>query len=104
MKSARWPFVMNVFEPLMPSSSPSCLACVRIPATSEPASGSVMPRHELFSLRITGARYCCFLLLGAERQDRRGRHVGVDGEALREAAALRVDAAVRVRFEFLHDE
>ena len=31
------------------------------------------------------------LLLGAEREDRRGRHVGVDGEPHREAPALRVD-------------
>ncbi len=47
---------MYVFEPLMTKSSPSFVARVRMPATSEPASGSVIPRQEIFSPRIAGAR------------------------------------------------
>src|SRR3954466_15636959 len=31
-----------------------------MPATSEPASGSVIPRHEIFSPRMAGARDSCF--------------------------------------------
>ena len=44
----------------MTHSSPSRTARVLIPATSEPASGSVMPRQEIFSPRIAGTRYSCF--------------------------------------------
>jgi hypothetical protein len=33
---------MNILRPLMRHASPSRTACVRIAATSEPASGSVM--------------------------------------------------------------
>ncbi len=35
-------------------------ARVLMPATSEPASGSVMPRQRIFSPRIAGAAHCCF--------------------------------------------
>ena len=55
-KSARGPFVMNVFEPLMTYSSPSRIAVVRMPATSEPAPGSVMPRHPTLSPAMPGTR------------------------------------------------
>jgi hypothetical protein len=60
MKSARWPLVMKIFEPLMTHSSPSRTAVVLMPATSEPASGSVMPRHAIFWPLIAGTRYFCF--------------------------------------------
>ena len=56
MKSARAPLVMNVFEPLITYSSPSRIAVVRIPATSEPAPGSVIPRQPIFSPLIPGTR------------------------------------------------
>ena len=51
---------MNVLEPLITHSSPSRTARVLIPATSDPASGSVIPRQEIFTPRIEGARYACF--------------------------------------------
>src|SRR6266705_1577073 len=74
------PFGMYIFEPLMTQSSPSRTARVLMPATSEPASGSVMPRQEVALL----------LLLGAEREDRRVGHVGVHRDAHREPARVRV--------------
>ena len=57
---ARWPLVMNVLEPLITYSSPSLTARVLIPATSEPASGSVMPRHRIFLPAIAGTAHSCF--------------------------------------------
>jgi len=45
-----------VFEPSMTRSSPSRTARVLMPATSEPASGSVIPRQEIFSPLIEGTR------------------------------------------------
>ena len=56
MKSARAPLVMKVFEPEITYSSPSRIAFVRMPATSEPAPGSVIPRQPIFSPRIPGTR------------------------------------------------
>ena len=56
MKSARAPLVMNVFEPEIRYSSPSLIALVRMPATSEPAPGSVIPRQPIFSPLIPGTR------------------------------------------------
>jgi hypothetical protein len=47
---------MYVFEPLMTHSAPSRTARVLIPETSDPASGSVIPRQEIFSPRIEGTR------------------------------------------------
>ena len=47
---------MYVFAPLTIQSSPSRTARVRIPATSEPASGSVMPRQAIFAPAIDGTR------------------------------------------------
>ena len=44
----------------MTHSSPSRTARVRMPLTSEPASGSVMPRQAIFSPWIAGTRYSCF--------------------------------------------
>ncbi len=57
---ARWPLVMNVLEPLITYSSPSRTARVLIPATSEPASGSVMPRHRILVPWIAGTAHSCF--------------------------------------------
>src|SRR6266576_1726716 len=51
---------MKVFEPLMMNSSPSRTARVLIEATSEPASGSVMPRQRIFSPVIAGTAQSCF--------------------------------------------
>ena len=56
MKSARTPFVMKVLEPLITYSSPSRTARVRMPATSEPAPGSVIPSEEIISPLIAGTR------------------------------------------------
>ena len=43
----------------MTHSSPSRTALVRMPATSEPAPGSVMPSDEIFLPWIEGTRYFC---------------------------------------------
>jgi hypothetical protein len=51
---------MYVFEPLITQSSPSRTARVLMPATSEPASGSVIPRQLIFWPLIEGTRYSCF--------------------------------------------
>ena len=56
MKSARAPLVMNVFEPEIRYSSPSRTAFIRIPATSEPAPGSVIPRQPILVPLIPGTR------------------------------------------------
>jgi hypothetical protein len=55
---------MYVLEPLITYSSPSRTARVLIPDTSEPASGSVMPRHRIASPLIAGCaqrRFCSSL-------------------------------------------
>ena len=60
-KSARVPEVMNILAPLTTYSSPSHTARVRRPATSEPASGSVIANAAIFSPARTGAtkrRFC----------------------------------------------
>ena len=59
-----------------------------MPATSEPASGSVMPRQEIFSPWIDGHQVVLLLLLGAEQVHGRGGHVGVHRHAHREAAGV----------------
>ena len=51
---------MKVLAPLMTYSSPSRIAVVRMPATSEPAPGSVIPRLPILSPAIEGGRYFCF--------------------------------------------
>ncbi len=50
------PLVMNILLPLITHSSPSRTARVRMPATSEPASGSVTATAQTFSPRISGGR------------------------------------------------
>ena len=44
----------------MTNSSPSRTARVLMPATSEPASGSVIPRHRIFSPLMAGTIHSCF--------------------------------------------
>ena len=53
-KCARVPLVMNIFVPVMRQTSPSRSARVRIAATSEPASGSVIAMAPIFSPAIAG--------------------------------------------------
>ncbi len=60
MKSARGPLVMKVLEPLITYSSPSRIAVVRMPATSEPAPGSVIAMQPIFSPLRPGSRYLRF--------------------------------------------
>ena len=74
----------------MTYSSPSRTAVVLMPATSEPAPGSVMPRQPIGVAGDRGHEVALLLLLVAEQVDRRGDHVRVDGEAHVEAAAPRV--------------
>ena len=47
---------MKILDPLITHSSPSRLAVVRIPATSEPAPGSVIPSELISSPLIEGVR------------------------------------------------
>ena len=94
MKSARGPLVMKVLEPLITYSSPSRIAVVRMPATSEPAPGSVIPRQPIFSPLRPGFEVALLLLLGAEQVDRRQDHVGLDREAHVGAARARVAHAL----------
>ena len=63
IRSARSPLVMKVFDPLITYSpvASSSTARVLIAATSEPASGSVIPRQRIFSPAIAGTshwRFC----------------------------------------------
>ncbi len=60
MKCARVPLVMNIFRPFSTQVSPSRTARVVIPATSEPASGSVSAIAPIFSPLIAGRRYRSF--------------------------------------------
>ena len=94
MKSARAPLVMNVFEPLITYSSPSRIAVVRMPATSEPAPGSVIPSEPIFVALDPGHEVALLLLLGAEQVDRGQDHVGLHGEAHVGAARARVAHAL----------
>ena len=54
------PFVQKVLLPLRIQSSPSNLALVCIPATSEPAPDSVIACAPIFSPEANGLRYFCF--------------------------------------------
>jgi hypothetical protein len=51
---------MKILRPLITHSSPSRRAEVWMAATSEPASGSLIPRQAIFSPRIAGPRYRSF--------------------------------------------
>ena len=74
----------------MTHSSPSRTARVLMPATSEPASGSVMPRQRIFSPLIAGTSHSCFCSSVPNSEDRRHGHVGLDRDAHRQAAGVRV--------------
>ncbi|EWS62787.1 hypothetical protein Y695_03982 [Hydrogenophaga sp. T4] len=50
------PLVMNILLPLITQWSPSRTARVRMPATSEPASGSVTATAQIFSPRMMAGR------------------------------------------------
>ena len=52
--------MIHILEPLITHSSPSRTARVRMPATSEPWSGSLTAMEATISPRIAGARYCSF--------------------------------------------
>ena len=56
IQSARTPLVMNIFEPLSVQPPSTSRALVRSPATSDPASGSVIPSAAIVSPLIAGAR------------------------------------------------
>ena len=61
-QSARWPFDVHVFCPVTTKSSPSRTARVRSDARSEPASGSLIPWHQMSSARTirgSSSRFCC---------------------------------------------
>ena len=55
-KSATWPLVMNILEPLMMYLSPERVALVLIPATSLPAEGSVTAMPMMASPLFTRGR------------------------------------------------
>ena len=61
-----WAFVVNIFWPLMTHSSPSRTARVCAAATSEPASGSVNPRHDDDLAARAPGEDLAPLLLGAD--------------------------------------
>ena len=87
-KSARAPFVMYSFATV---DAPrrrrrASRACV-MPATSEPASGSVIAIAAIFVPAIAGRRYRSRLLVGAELGERGRGHVGLHRHRHRDRAA-----------------
>ncbi len=56
MKSARTPLVMNILEPLITQPPSTSVARLLMPATSEPASGSVMPSAAMLVPAMAGRR------------------------------------------------
>jgi len=65
-------FVMNILEPLTTYSSPFSTAVVWMPETSEPAPGSVRPKHPSTGSLDERAEPLLLLLLRARDQDRAG--------------------------------
>ena len=59
-KSACTPLVMNILVPLSTQWSPSRLAVVRMPATSEPAPGSDTPTAVMHSPEVMRGMYLAF--------------------------------------------
>ena len=59
-KLAFTPLVIKILLPLSTHPSPSRLAVVRMPATSEPAPGSVMPTAVIVLPAITSGKYLAF--------------------------------------------
>ena len=86
---------MNVFEPLITYSSPSLTARVLIPDTSEPGVGLGDAQAQDRLAADRRRHPLALLLLGAERQDRRHRHVGLHGHAHRQAAGIGVGHLLR---------
>ncbi len=80
---------MKHFEPLSTYLSPCLTAVVRIPETSEPASGSVRQKETSFSSSVTAPRY--FFLTSSEppKDDRRGRQAVAAERGLDPGAAPR---------------
>ena len=68
---------MNIFVPVMCHTSPSRSARVRIAATSEPASGSVIAIAPIFSPAIAGRSHRSRCVVGAELRECGRRHVGL---------------------------
>ena len=66
--SASEPFVIHIFVPLSTQSSPSRRALVRIDAGSEPASGSVRPKHPIASPAAIFGSHSCFCSSEPKRQ------------------------------------
>ncbi len=88
--SARWPLVMNVFEPLITYSSPSWNRPRLDSRDIRAGVGLGDPQAEDLLALDRGHDPLLLLLLGAEGQDRRHRHVGVDSQAHGQPAAARV--------------
>jgi hypothetical protein len=91
MKSARWPFVMYVFEAVDDE-----VAAVRDRARADPGHvgagvGLGDPQAGDLLAPDGGREVGLLLRLGAEGEDGRRRHVGVYREAHRQAAAVGVD-------------
>ena len=59
-QSAWVPLVIHIFDPLITHSSPSRTARVRMPATSDPASGSETAIEVTISPAMAGRRYRSF--------------------------------------------
>ena len=95
MKSARTPLVMNIFEPLTTKPPSTRLAQVLMPATSEPASGSVIPSAAIFSPLIAGHEVALLLVLGPELPDRRqgDRRVRADARRQRRPSPQRASSS-----------
>jgi hypothetical protein len=66
--SAIVPFVIHIFVPFRIQSEPSRRACVRIDPGSEPASGSVNPKHPIASPSCIGGSHRCFCSSEPHRQ------------------------------------
>ena len=83
------PLVMNIFVPVMRHTSPSRTARVRIAATSEPASGSVIAIAPIFSPAIAGRSQRSRCVVGAELRERGRRHVGLHRDRHRDRGRTR---------------
>src|SRR5256885_4424960 len=66
--SAIVPFVIHIFVPSRIQSEPSRRACVRLDPGSEPASGSVSPKHPIASPSCMGGSQRCFCSSEPQRQ------------------------------------
>ena len=79
---------MKILRPLMTQPPSTFFAVVSMSATSEPASGSVIPRQKIFSPLIAGHEVALLLFLGPELVDGRNGHVGLDRDRHRNAARV----------------